>query len=125
MDDHHFAWLMARPHRSSEWLKEKLSEGFDVHHLDGDHGNNAPENLVLIEHVDHMALHGMCGRSLKRLSATRRSGRSRKTYPNMKLGCDAYFKRQRTGDAWKSLGGRPAMLAAKSYAAATGLSWPI
>ena len=33
-------------------------EGFDVHHIDGDHDNNDPDNLVLIEHADHFRLHG-------------------------------------------------------------------
>ncbi len=32
-------------------------EGFDVHHVDGDHENNLPDNLVLIEHRDHFMLH--------------------------------------------------------------------
>lgn len=42
-----------------------MLNGFDVHHLDGDHGNNDPANLVLIEHSDHMMLHG--GRTLGRM----------------------------------------------------------
>ncbi len=39
-------------------------DGFDVHHLDGNKGNESPDNLVLIEHTDHMMLHGsrMLGR---------------------------------------------------------------
>jgi len=41
-----------------DWLRFVLKAGFDIHHLDGDHDNNVPENLVLIEHVDHMRLHG-------------------------------------------------------------------
>lgn len=40
-------------------MLDMLKEGFDVHHVDGDHGNNTPLNLVLIEAVDHMRLHGM------------------------------------------------------------------
>ena len=35
-----------------------LYVGFDVHHMDGNHTNNDPSNLVLIEHGDHMMLHG-------------------------------------------------------------------
>lgn len=38
-----------------------LKAGFDIHHMDGDHDNNDPANLVLIEHTDHMRLHGMTG----------------------------------------------------------------
>lgn len=44
-----------------------LIEGFDIHHRDGDHSNNSPDNLVLIEHIDHMRLHGMSN-GLGRLS---------------------------------------------------------
>jgi HNH endonuclease len=36
-----------------------LIEGFQVHHMDGDHSNDSPDNLVLIEAADHMMLHGM------------------------------------------------------------------
>ncbi len=35
-----------------------MRDGFDVHHIDGDHSNNSPENLVLLEHWDHMRFHG-------------------------------------------------------------------
>lgn len=74
MADHHLVWLMSHPHRSSDWLRNALKDGFDVHHIDGDHSNNAPENLVLIEHVDHMALHG-CKTRLGRLRTTKNAGR--------------------------------------------------
>lgn len=67
MKPHHRAWLDAHPHRTAEWLAFRIAEGFDVHHLDGEHDNNNPENLVLIEHTDHMMVHG--GRTLGRLSA--------------------------------------------------------
>jgi len=55
---YHRAWLALHSNRDEAWLREKLREGFDVHHLDGDKANEAPENLVLIEHLDHMRLHG-------------------------------------------------------------------
>lgn len=58
METYHLAWLTMHPNRNEEWLQEKLKEGFDVHHIDGNHGNNEPTNLVLIEHLDHMRLHG-------------------------------------------------------------------
>ena len=63
---YHQAWLKAHPHRSEEWLRMRTKDGFDVHHLDGDKGNESPDNLVLIEHTDHMMLHG--GRTLGRLT---------------------------------------------------------
>lgn len=55
---HHKAWLSAHPDRTEEWLRQMFREGFDVHHVDGDHSNDTPLNLVLIEAVDHMRLHG-------------------------------------------------------------------
>lgn len=56
---YHIAWLAAHPHRSADWLEQRLRDGFDIHHLDGDHSNDDPKNLVLIECSDHMALHGV------------------------------------------------------------------
>lgn len=56
---HHEAWLAAHPDRSREWLRRMIAEGFDVHHVDEDHSNNHPANLVLIEMVDHLRLHGL------------------------------------------------------------------
>jgi len=58
LQPHHEAWLRAHPGRTEEWLREMFLEGFDIHHVDGDHSNNTPLNLVLIEAVDHMRLHG-------------------------------------------------------------------
>lgn len=53
-----------------------IVEGFDVHHIDGNHENNDPQNLVLIEHTDHMMLHG--GRHLGRLKPYTSAGRPRR-----------------------------------------------
>lgn len=66
---YHLAWLSVRPNRTEAWLIAALLDGFDVHHLDGDHSNNDPANLVLIEHSDHMMLHG--GRTLGRMKPKR------------------------------------------------------
>lgn len=57
MKDYHYAWLSDHPERSEEWLRDRLREGFHVHHLNGDHDDNHPENLVLLEGSDHMMLH--------------------------------------------------------------------
>lgn len=54
---YHLAWLEDHPWRSKEWLLERLADGFDIHHLDGNHDNDAPSNLVLIDHADHLMLH--------------------------------------------------------------------
>lgn len=53
------AWLSRHPNRTLEWLEGMISQGFDLHHVDGDRDNNDPENLVLIETNDHMMVHGL------------------------------------------------------------------
>jgi len=58
---HHAVWLQSHPDRTETWLCNRITEGFDVHHLDGDHKNNVSDNLILIESRDHMRLHGTEG----------------------------------------------------------------
>ena len=58
MKPHHEGWLNDHPDRTEEWLKDKLKDGFDVHHIDGNHDNDDPKNLALIEGADHMRMHG-------------------------------------------------------------------
>ena len=53
MSKHRAAFLVANP----EWVE--IPQGFDVHHIDGDHSNNDPANLCLMDHVSHMRLHGV------------------------------------------------------------------
>jgi len=57
MQSYHDKWLEIHPERTKEWLQEKLLEGFDIHHVDGDITNEAYNNLVLIESADHLMLH--------------------------------------------------------------------
>jgi len=57
MRPHHAAWLAANPHRTEHWLAERTKDGFDIHHLDGNHSNNDPLNLVLIDGGDHLMIH--------------------------------------------------------------------
>lgn len=54
---YHEVWLSVHPERSREWLERMLKDGFHIHHIDGDHQNDDPLNLVLIESGDHMMLH--------------------------------------------------------------------
>jgi hypothetical protein len=68
LEPHHAAWLAAHPHRTEEWLRARLADSFDVHHRDGEHDNDSPDNLVLIEHTDHMSLHGMYDSAFRRRS---------------------------------------------------------
>lgn len=56
---YHRVWLACHPGRTAEWLLERLADGFHVHHADGNHSNDAPSNLMLIEGLDHMLIvHG-------------------------------------------------------------------
>lgn len=57
LTDYHRAWLSENPSVEIKQLRAWLKEGFDIHHLDGDHANNSPNNLVLIWGPDHMMLH--------------------------------------------------------------------
>ena len=59
---HHRVWLAAHPSRSAAWLKARTSDGFHIHHVDGDHGNNNADNLVLVEGTGHAQLHGLMPR---------------------------------------------------------------
>lgn len=54
---HHAAWLQAHPERTLEWLKARIADGFQIHHLDGNGQNDDPGNLVLIEWRDHVMVH--------------------------------------------------------------------
>lgn len=49
--------------------------GLDVHHIDGDPGNNADENLELLSRRDHLAKHGP--RGFVALSTAERSTRAK------------------------------------------------
>jgi len=59
LKNYHLVWLSNRPDRTEEWLLRMMDEGFHMHHLDGNHDNDDPDNLVLIEGGDHMRVHGM------------------------------------------------------------------
>ena len=62
---HRQVWLDAHPERGVEWLLRMAKEGFDIHHIDGDHENNDPLNLVLIEPKDPFLLHSGRHRTLR------------------------------------------------------------
>lgn len=62
MKKHHHAWLSAHPECTEEWLSGILSQGFHIHHMDGNHANDDPKNLVLIESGDHMMIHNGASR---------------------------------------------------------------
>lgn len=59
LQSYHYVWLSVHPGRDEAWLRDILAKGFAIHHMDGNHDNDASDNLVLIEQADHMFLHGM------------------------------------------------------------------
>jgi hypothetical protein len=82
--NYHTIWLQKHPDRTKEWLQARLADGFSIHHVDGNHANNAPENLVLIEDIDHCSLHG----SLRTFSYSEivRKGQSRAKARGVRFG---------------------------------------
>ncbi len=59
LQPYHRVWLSCHPGRTEQWLKERLADGFHIHHADGDHSNDDPNNLIMIEGIDHMLIvHG-------------------------------------------------------------------
>ena len=122
MKDYHEAWLKVHPERSRLWLLEMQADGFDIHHVDGDRANNAPENLVLIEHNDHMSLHSLGRSNLRRCIG-------QDTYSEaVAAGKRCYETRISGGGTWADVeaatGVRHPMNRAKMYADHVGAEWP-
>lgn len=133
MQPYHYAWLSKHPERSEEWLRRQLRDGFDVHHLDGDHSNDAPSNLALIEHSDHMGLHGTSARRLLAdgQEARRNSNSARARAENGRIA----YETKGPGITWASIDARlgltekpseggTSIAAARAYANLNGLPWP-
>lgn len=81
MESYHIAWLSAHPERTTEWLSDRLKDGFHVHHMDGNHSNDEPRNLVLIESGDHMMIHNGSSRLIWRPPVRQNGGRRKKKSP--------------------------------------------
>lgn len=133
LKEYHFAWLSSHPERTSDWLRFMLKAGFDIHHLDGDHANNDPVNLVLIEHRDHMRLHGATrgfGRELEVVKERRKA----LFLAEGKLAYEAALEVQKTATyssgIWVEAGrksglGARAFRRAELWAKTNNLKWPI
>lgn len=132
MDKSHQAWLDNHPGYDYNWLRQAIEAGFDVHHIDSDHDNNDPGNLLLVEKGDHSKIH-----NLKFGKNNRRNG-----WFNLEdrvgRGEHAYRDRIDSGDSWGDIGNRlglsgesrtsPASKAislAKAYAVYHGKLWPL
>lgn len=127
MQPYHQAWLDAHPERDEAWLRRQLADGFDVHHMDGDHSNNDPGNLVLIEAADHMRLHSGGRGCLRSLRPPQNGGRRPSDGANEEM---AYLLRC-SGMTWREIGHNmgttktTALQRAKKHALASGESWPV
>ncbi len=126
-EDYHLVWLEAHPTRSAEWLRARLRDGFHIHHVDGDHSNNAHTNLVLIEEEDHLRLHG------RNLKCGLTSFREAKMAKSAELGRRAYEMRQ-LGVFWGDVAQRllgdynassTVMQRARDHATRNAMQWPI
>ena len=122
MTPYQAAWLRGHPDRTEAWLRDRLAEGFDVHHLDSDHSNNDPANLVLIEHLDHMRIHRAPGNRLeaKRFGSKGALGPTPKTLEMGRAAYDAV----KAGSHWVDLPVH-SYERAKKYALHAGAVWPI
>jgi hypothetical protein len=129
LESYHYAWLSTHPERTQLWLATKLRDGFDVHHADGDHSNNSPDNLVLIEARDHMRLHNSPG-----LSSMLRRKTAEVDYADLcKTAYTIYSSAGPAGTTWAKVAqeiGWPGTWVSLnnwcgSYARENGLPWPI
>ena len=123
MKKYHEVWLETRSHRTKEWLEQRLQDGFDIHHLDGDHSNNRYDNLVLIDHSDHMMIHNG---TTPMVLGRRTKGPTRRT---LQRGAVAYLMRSQ-GKGWIEINrvmktGVANNQSAKVYADMHGLPWPV
>ena len=127
LEPYHVIWLSVHPQRSENWLRDKLSDGFDIHHVDGDHSNNDPNNLVLIEHRDHFMLHG--GRP-KFVRSAKPGPRKRAPNKRLKIGQRAYYW-YRNGASWEKAAyeigcsSDHVRKAAKEWCLENNVNWPI
>jgi len=124
MEHYHNVWLGHHPNRTVDWLRERLKDGFGIHHIDGDHENNAPENLVLLDWTDHRMIHA--GKKSKIVVKPKLPPRP--TSAHMALGKLCYTGAMQ-GSNWRALGKRygittaTARRYAKVYAASESAEW--
>lgn len=139
LQPYHYAWLSAHPERSKDWLRFMMRAGFDIHHLDGDHDNNTADNLVLIEHRDHMRLHGMRGKGRIEMQHVMDAKKAKRLEEFLKEGQQAYETAaaladeygsqagfwRRVATAAKMKHGSHATSRAKLWANQNNLPWPL
>lgn len=123
---YHHVWLESHRNRTEEWLCERLADGFDIHHIDGDGDNDSPANLVLIECGDHMRLHG----HPNFLRIGMESQKRRRAEQRLRTAAIAYTALSE-GHDWRSLerltgyGAAYGERLARQYAKTENLRWPV
>jgi hypothetical protein len=130
LEEYHLVWLARHPWRSEDWLRAHLLDGFDIHHIDGDHGNNDDANLVLIEHSDHFMLHGLfrIGR-IQKVKPKKKEKDPELERAEMHLGWELYRLRS-NGSSWHEIAKRyrmkmeTAIRKARKYAKKAKILWP-
>lgn len=137
LQPYHYAWLSAHPGRNKDWLRFMLKAGFDIHHMDGDHDNNDPSNLVLIEHTDHMRLHGMTGPGrvkMQHVVEAAKQARRKKFLAEGKLAYETAVRLRETATSASGIWvctaretklGAQAINRAKFWATENKLEWPL
>ena len=130
MEIYHKVWLRSHPERDEAWLIERLRDGFDIHHMDGNHQNNEPSNLVLIESRDHMRLHG-CDRLRKlALSSEQKAAVCQEVYEAAKR-ITSRSDISKRDQSWEAISvelgcsSATARRRAQIHADRNGLSWPL
>lgn len=127
---HHLAWMEGN-HAEPDFLYQAIMNGFQVHHVDGDHSNNDPLNLVLIYDRDHKKLHGLTFHRFDESSQEPRKWEDLRGYYEERVnkGKAAYELRQ-TPMTWKQVAEKMecqasnALQYAQAYARAKRLPWP-
>ena len=121
MEQHRKVWMESNC-KDEEWMYQASQNGFDVHHLDGDHSNNDPENLVMIFASDHMRLHN--AEHFIPLSRCKKNWNEESEGEKLTRGEFAYKERLK-GLGWKEIECKNPILLAKNYAIKKGMEWPI
>lgn len=130
MEAYHRVWLAAHPERTESWLLDRLKDGFDIHHIDGDHSNNTVGNLVLIECSDHLMLHG-ANRKMSRIIRVHQTALSAERLAEGEKAYRLYSPHS----GWVGVaiamgvtrhnGTHAVMASARRFAKATGAKWPL
>lgn len=130
METYHHVWLQQHPDRTENWLAERLGDGFAIHHIDGNHANDEPSNLVLIDAGDHWFIHSGLKPRLRRLPFHKLAKYPRRPRAaTLAFGKIAYRCSQ-DGRTWTSIGTshdvhfNTARNAACVYAKYNKLPWP-